>query len=191
MPIDINLEINGLPIPGGMLLSESTLAKGRIRKASLLVSLQMWPLTQGGDDVYWAKNPSFSFFHGVVSAAPKLRVTQASGLSSDFLNSTSAFLFFNNGRLRVVIAQVVGSYIKAQGFTGDFRSAAEAVLGQPESSPVVDVPFRMARSKSFTRAEKVNRPFALNCTWSDGAASVVSQLGAGGRTALVKWERRL
>jgi hypothetical protein len=170
-----------------MPLNESDLTSTGFGRAGIWTRLSLRNIARLGDVVYWSKNPSFSCFDGRVTGSANLKApagfSRIAGSAADFLNGTSAYLFFNADTLRSVIVQVMASYVWAHGFAEDFRKTATDAFGDGVCADLLQVPFKGPRS-TFTR------PLHHSCTWENGTTVLVSRIAPTGRSAHVHWSRK-
>jgi hypothetical protein len=187
MSLDPALNINGFKVVLGTSLDESAMAKEGIAKAGMAMRFSLRNRTHFEDVIYWAKKPSFSFFDGEVTAFANLktrpRTSRWDPSPADFINGTSAFLFFNRGSLRCAIVQVIMSYVWANGFIDDFRKTATPILGDANCSELSQVPFQKPQSKFF-------RSLYRTVEWENDTSILLSQISENGKNALVQWNRK-
>ena len=125
--MDISLNVSGYDIELGMRLDSGGLARAGIRKMVFFSGMVMPIPKLDGDVIYWSKNPTINCFSRKVTAFAML--DRSAG--ADMMCGTSLYLFFNNGVLRYVIAQVISNPYAASMFTESLRKVAEIDLGKP------------------------------------------------------------
>lgn len=105
-------------------------------------------------------------------------------MALDMIFGSSVFLYFNAGRLRMVVAQVIKSHIQSQGFTEDFRAAATRRLGDPISDILVNVPLLPSAPGN------PYKQFHRTTCWNESDQVLRSELAPSGSTAFVLWSLR-
>lgn len=187
--MDIGLHVNGLRVRIGMPFEIGELRSARVSKAGFftefVVRRSIPEFKQAGDVMYWAKNPDLKFFRGKVRLNPvqqnRVAFANRTGRDTDSIFGTSAFLCFNNGALRLAIAQVIGSFIWAGMFTEEFREAAASVIGKATCSELTNV------QALELRGYAVHRDIYLTCAWNDGHEFVISRSAPKGNYGVVYW----
>ena len=183
--MDIGLDINNLHVRLDMPLGRSEFTAAGIVKPGFFAKpfLRPFPYKRDGDTVLWAKNPVVSCFGGQAGASPNASISMIRGMSlragRDFICGTSAYFFFNDGALRLVIAQVIMSFSWAQRFTEEFREAAVSRFGKGHCTDLRSIP---VLGGSTTRKQEY-----LLCSWTDETGILVSELAATGDKAWVRW----
>lgn len=174
--MEIDLKINFYDISLGMNFDPERLADAQFSKIGFFTKMIMPVKKKQGDTLYWAKNPVFSCFGERVIGTAMLD----SSLGSEMMNGTSAYLFFNQNRLRYVIFQVIASYIAAFQFTNTFREVAAELLGSPEKLNFMEIP-------STVMGVTTNESLHLQYCWRADDQYLVSEIGRSGKDTFVHW----
>ena len=177
--LNIDLQANGFLIQIGMPLDRNILEGVGFEKPSFFMRGSTNQFKRDGDEVYWIKNPELVYFHDRESAVTP---NQKGNIPTDLICATSVFLYFNNGNLREVIAQVFMSYFWAQEFTDKFRALATGKLGEAESSEPIIFPVGKGSGKTSSRSPEILR-------WHNQASSITSTLDNSGNKAFLFWEK--
>ena len=177
--MEIDLKINRLPISVGMSFNEDTLRSVGIKKMGFFNKAFLPVAKVPGDIVYWVQNPSISCFEDRVLTSAVLDMS----MGADNMNGTSAFFFFNGGRIRHIIVQVIRSYIASTEFANNFRKVASEVLGEAKQENPTPI------SSTFMGMSGVEN-FMLEYKWKDEKETVVSELARSGNNAYVHWKTR-
>ena len=175
--MNIDLRANDFRLWLGMPFNSSELSSAQFSKVGFFTGLALPKIKQSGDTVYWAKNPTINCFDDATSVIPNMPRTK----DTDLICGTSVFLYFNGGHLRLVLAQVIMSFIWAQTFMDEFRQAAVKSLGDAGCENLVSVPTHKGSS--------IQNQIQLTCTWRDGKEFLISKLSPVGDNAYVMWGR--
>jgi len=160
----------------GMPLDETAFAYGGTTRLGLFYKAMM-PGKQRGDIIYLDKNCPITCFSGAAFATASIDPS----LRTDEMNGTSAFLYYNNGRLRYAVLQVVDNAAAAIAFTERFRVAAVSELGNPERLDVTTIKYKFLGMKTD---HHTHRKFV----WRDGTELLISELSQSGKNAFIHWK---
>jgi len=183
MPLDPTLAINDCRIPRDTSPELPELANAGLAKAGFGTRLLLRSLTEPGETIYWAKNPSFSFFNGAVQATAHLQAPTFAPppySRSDMINGTSVFLFFRHLSLRRAMVQIMTSRFWANTFIDNFREVATATLGVPQCIGLSDIPLLPGR--------RLKRSLYSICTWESEGSILMSRIAPSGSAAFVRWD---
>ena len=176
---NMDLLVNGLNIQIGMPFDRNQLGMVGFEKPSFFMKSSTNQFKLDGDEVYWIKNPELAYFHDRETVVTP---SQKGNIPTDLICATSVFLYFNNGNLREVIAQVFMSYFWAQEFTDKFRALATAKFGEAESSEPIRFPVGKGSGEISTRRPVTSR-------WIYQSCLIRSVLDSSGNKAFLFWSK--
>jgi len=173
--MDIDLKVNDLSIAIGMSFNGLELSEAHFSQVGLLMGFTLPKVKQPDDIVLWAKNQDLAFFNGEAVALANSKYA----ISTDNICGTSVFLYFNNGYLRLAIAQIIMSYTWAQGFTDELRQEGNKNYGNAACEFLCAIP--------QLKGSSITSQTYLRCTWRDDKEFLISQLAPAGNNAYVFW----